>query len=158
MTNTTSATRRTIAVSWDEMHRQTRALARNLSRKAPWAGIVAVTRGGLVPAAIAARELGIRRVETLCVASYDDRIRGDVSILSDAAALTKTCGDGDGWLVIEDIADTGNTIRAVRNLLPRAHVAAVYVKPEGRPFVDSFAAEVPQDDWIQFPWDAPAPA
>jgi xanthine phosphoribosyltransferase len=73
VTDMTGATRRTIAVSWDELHRQTRALARNLSRKAAWAGIVAVARGGLVPAAIAARELGVRRVETLCVASYDDR-------------------------------------------------------------------------------------
>jgi len=152
---TGSADTTTTPVSWEELQVATRALARRVQGIRPWAGIVAVARGGLVPAAIIARELEIRNVETVCIASYEDRVRGEVSVLSDVAALKKTCGDGSGWLVVEDIADTGNTIRAVREILPRAHIAAVYAKPAGRPHVDSFAIEMAQDIWVLFPWDAP---
>jgi xanthine phosphoribosyltransferase len=148
-------TGKTIPVSWAELHRAARSLAREVGPRGAWRGIVAVARGGLVPAAVVARELGLRHIEVLAVASYEDRTRGTVSVLSDTGALAKTCGDGAGWLVIEDIADTGNTLKAVRRILPNAHVAVLYVKPDGRPLTDSFVIEVAQDDWVEFPWDAP---
>jgi adenine/guanine phosphoribosyltransferase-like PRPP-binding protein len=113
----------------------------------PWQGIVAVTRGGLVPAAIVARELDIRLIDTVCVASYDDRDRGDVTVLK------RIAGDGAGWLIIDDLVDTGHTARTVREMLPKAHFATVYAKPAGRPLVDTFITEVSQDTWILFPWD-----
>ena len=47
---------------------------------------MAITRGGLVPAAIVARELGIRVIETVCVASYDYDEQGDVSVLKPVGA------------------------------------------------------------------------
>jgi len=113
----------------------------------PWTGIIAVTRGGLVPAAIVARELDIRLVDTVCVASYDDRAQGNITVLK------KVAGDGTGWLIIDDLVDTGHTARAVREMLPKAHFATVYAKPAGRPLVDTFVTEVSQDTWILFPWD-----
>lgn len=148
---------RTIPVSWHELHRTTRNLAQELAPRGPWKGIVAIARGGMVPAAIIARELGIRRVEIVASASYDDRMRGPVTILSDVDALKRSCGDGADWLVIDDIADTGRTMQAVRAILPRAHAAAIYVKPAARRDVDTFAVEVEQDSWVEFPWDAEAP-
>lgn len=151
------AFKRTVPVSWRELHRITRNLAQELALRGPWKGIVAIARGGMVPAAIAARELGIRKVEVVASASYDDRTRGPVTILSDADALKRSCGDGAGWLVIDDIADTGGTMQAVRALLPHAHAAAIYVKPAARRDVDSFAIEVEQDSWVEFPWDAEVP-
>lgn len=62
-------------------------------------------------------------------------------------------GDGSGFLLIDDLVDTGTTARIVRGLLPKAHFATVYAKPAGRPLVDTFITEVPQDTWILFPWD-----
>ena len=62
-------------------------------------------------------------------------------------------GNGTGFLVVDDLVDTGATARVVRTLLPRAHFAAVYAKPAGRAMVDSFITEVSQDTWILFPWD-----
>jgi len=138
---------RNFPVSWDELHRHSKALAWRLLEMAPWAGIVAITRGGLVPAAIVARELDIRLVDTICVASYDHQTKGDVHILKPIA------GDGTGLLIIDDLVDTGHTARAVREMLPRAHFATVYAKPAGRPLVDTFVTEVSQDTWILFPWD-----
>ncbi len=138
---------KTFPVSWDELHRHSRALAWRLLDRGPWKGIVAVTRGGLVPAAIVARELDLRLVDTVCVASYDDREQGPVEILKGVA------GDGAGFLLIDDLVDTGCTAEVVRRMLPKAHFATVYAKPKGRSLVDSFVTEVSQDTWILFPWD-----
>ena len=60
-----------IIISWVELHRDARYLSEVLHKKGPWKGIIAVTRGGLVPAALVARELDIRLIDTICVTSYD---------------------------------------------------------------------------------------
>ncbi len=138
-------------VTWDEFHRHTKALAWRLVNQGPskgrWTGIVAITRGGLVPAAVIARELDIRLVDTVCIASYDDETQGNLKILKQVK------GDGQGWLIIDDLVDTGKTAQAIRQMLPKAHFACIYAKPAGRPLVDTFITEVSQDTWILFPWD-----
>jgi xanthine phosphoribosyltransferase len=142
---------KTFPVSWQELHRDAKALAWRLVNRGPdggqWAGIVAVTRGGLVPAAIVARELEVRLIDTVCIASYDDRTQGDVNILK------RVPGDGTGLLVVDDLVDTGATARVVRSMLPKAHFATIYAKPAGKPLVDTYITEVSQDTWILFPWD-----
>ncbi len=134
-------------VSWEELHRHAKALSWRLAEIRQWKGIVAIARGGLVPAAIVARELDIRLVDTMCVASYDHQNQGEARILKPLE------GDGDGWLIIDDLVDTGKTARLAREMLPLAHLATIYAKPEGRPLVDTFVTEVSQDTWIFFPWD-----
>ena len=140
-------------VSWEQFHRDCRALASRLSDLEPFSAVVAITRGGLVPAAIVARELSIRVVETVSIASYhQERAQGAVQILKPMApAFEATCGAG--LLVIDDLVDTGETARVVREILPKAHLACVFAKPAGRPLVDTFVTEVAQDIWIDFPWD-----
>jgi xanthine phosphoribosyltransferase len=142
-------------VSWDQFHRDARALAWRLADAGPFAAIVCITRGGLVPAAIVARELGIRVIETACVTSYDHVTQGELRLLKPVAAEVRDLGGGfgKGLLVVDDLVDTGKTAKLVRELLPEAHYAAVYAKPLGRPQVDTFITEVSQDTWIFFPWD-----
>jgi xanthine phosphoribosyltransferase len=155
-TDTTPApVEKNFPVSWDEFHRDARALAWRLAGAGPFQAIVAVTRGGLVPAAIVARELGIRLIETVCVASYVHQSQGEVKILKTVAAdlIAASGGDGKGVLIVDDLVDTGRTARVVRELLPKAHFATVFAKPMGRPMVDTYITEVSQDTWIFFPWD-----
>ncbi|MDZ4735245.1 MAG: xanthine phosphoribosyltransferase [Rhodospirillaceae bacterium] len=157
--------RKEFPVSWEELHRNGKALAWRLLECEPFKGIVAITRGGLVPAAIVARELDLRLIDTVCIASYGelpaadrdaaprdpklaDRGQGALSILK-----RPDVGDGNGWLIVDDLVDTGQTARAVRDLMPKAHFATIYAKPAGRPLVDTFITEVSQDTWIMFPWD-----
>ena len=139
-------------VSWDEFHRDARALAWRLSGLGPFEAIVAVTRGGLVPAAIVARELGIRLIETVCVTSYNHTTRTELQLLKSVADSIRA-QDGGGVLIVDDLVDTGQTAKIVRDILPKAHFATVYAKPMGRPLVDTFITEVSQDTWIFFPWD-----
>jgi len=143
-------------ISWDQVHRDSKALAWRLDRQGPgqggeWRAIVAITRGGLVPAAIVARELNIRTIDTICVKSYSHKDRGDATVIKqpDAALID----DGTGILIIDDLVDTGKTLEVVRAAYPGAHCATVYAKPKGRPLVDTFITEVSQDTWIYFPWD-----
>ena len=145
-------------VSWDQFHRDCKALAWRLAgsgKEAPqWTAIVAITRGGLVPAAIIARELGIRTIETVCIASYHEyKDQGELDIIKGInAEMVKTDG-GRNVLVIDDLTDTGATAKKVREMLPNAHIATVYAKPTGVPMADTFVTEVSQDTWIYFPWD-----
>ncbi len=136
-------------VTWDQLHRDARALAWRLMGLRPLAGIVAVTRGGLIPAAIIARELDVRLIESVSVVTYDEEAKGELRVTKAPVAA----GDGTGFLIIDDLVDTGTTARVVRGLLPRAHFATVYAKPAGKEMVDSFITEVSQDTWILFPWD-----
>ncbi|MCG6906735.1 MAG: xanthine phosphoribosyltransferase [Desulfobacteraceae bacterium] len=141
--------RRTFPISWEQLHRDSRALAWRLLDMDFFNGIIAVTRGGLVPAAIIARELDIRLVDTVCVASYTwQEQQGEIEMLKGVD------GDGAGKLIVDDLVDTGRTAKIVRDMLPRAHFATVYAKPAGRPLVDTFVTEVSQDTWILFPWDS----
>ncbi|TDH63967.1 xanthine phosphoribosyltransferase [Dankookia rubra] len=147
-----SMSNRYYTVSWDQLHRDSKALAWRLNDRGPWRGIVAITRGGLIPAAIVARELEARLIETVSVVTYNEEERGLPQVVKPPAAA----GDGEGWLLVDDLVDTGTTAKVVRALLPKAHFATVYAKPKGRPLVDTFITEVSQDTWILFPWDTEA--
>jgi xanthine phosphoribosyltransferase len=150
----TSPREKAFPVSWDQFHRDARALAWRLASAGPFNAIVAITRGGLVPAAIVARELEVRVIETVSVASYHDyKTQGGLKVLKAIAPEVASLNGGAKILIIDDLTDTGATAKVVREVLPGAHFATVYAKPLGRPLVDTFITEVSQDTWIYFPWD-----
>ncbi len=142
-------------ISWDQIHRDSRALAWRLDGQGPdagaWKAVVAITRGGMAPAMIVARELDIRTVDTISVESYSHQDQSEAVVLKSPDA--EIMGDGTGILVVDDLVDSGKTLELVRKLYPNAHFATVYAKPKGRPQVDTFITEVSQDTWIFFPWD-----
>lgn len=139
-------------VSWDRFHQDSKALAwRLIEKRDDWKGIIAITRGGLIPAGIVARELEIKTIDTIGISSYDDKTQREAKILKGVDA--GLVGDGEGWLVIDDLVDSGNTAKIIRGMLPKAHIATVYAKPAGEPLVDTYVMWVSQDTWIYFPWD-----
>lgn len=145
---TDSQAPRAYYLTWDEFHHDARALAqRLLASGTSWRGIVGIARGGLIPAAIIAREMNIRLIDTLCIASYDHDKQGAVQILKTVA------GDGRDLLLIDDLVDTGITANIARELLPQATMAAIYAKPAGMASAEYWQREFAQDIWIHFPWD-----
>ena len=139
------------SVTWVEVHRDTKQLSRMLMDHGPWKGIIALTRGGLVPAAIVARELNIFYVDTLCISTYDEQVIEKANVLKTPAQAVED--EGEGWLLVDDLVDTGTTAREARRILPKAHFATIFAKPKGRECVDTCVSEVSQDTWIYFPWD-----
>ena len=141
-------------VSWDQFHRDARALSWRLAEAGPFRAILCITRGGLVPAAIIARELELRYIDTICIASYHEySAQGQLKVIKGVSDEVVGPDGGRGVLVLDDLVDTGKTVKLTRELLPNAHFAAVYAKPQGRPQIDTFVTEVSQDTWIYFPWD-----
>jgi xanthine phosphoribosyltransferase len=143
-------------VSWDQLHRDARALAWRLQGHGPdggnWRAVVAITRGGMAPTMIVARELDIRVVDTISVKSYDRQTQAPPRLIK--APNPEVMADGGaGVLIVDDLVDTGKTLELVRELYPRAHFATIYAKPKGKPMVETYITEVSQDTWIFFPWD-----
>ncbi len=136
-------------VSWEQLHRDARALTWRLQAQGPFDAVVAVTRGGMVPAAIVARELGVLVIETVCISSYDYGKQGKIKVMKGVADELRE----QNVLIVDDLVDTGATAKAVRDMLPNAHFATVYAKPAGVELVDTFVTEVSQDTWIYLPWD-----
>lgn len=144
--------RRSYAVTWEQLQRDCRALAWRLADMGQWRRILAITRGGLVPAAIIARELDIHYVDTVCVSSYTMKERAELAVIK----KPELYGNESDCLIVDDLVDTGRTAKVVREMFKEAHFASVYAKPEGRGIVDTYMTEVSQDTWILFPWDSSA--
>ncbi len=150
--------KKTFQVSWSQLHADTRELAQRLNFS-EWLGIIAITRGGLIPTSIIATELNIRIIDTLCISSYvpvkwEFERQGNLVVLKGKEA-SDIIEHGKDWLLIDDLVDTGQTARVARDLLPRAYFATLYAKPDGKAMVDTFLTEVSQDTWVVFPWEAP---
>ena len=139
-------------ISWNDLHRDTRLLAQKLLDQqkgaAPWQGIIAIARGGLIPAAILARELDLRVVDTLCISSYDHDQQGQLEVIKTIE------GDGEGYLLVDDLVDTGSTARVAKQLLPKAYFITLYAKPAGKPMTEMYVKEFSQQTWLHFPWDS----
>ena len=150
----TSPYRDDIVISWPELHRDTRLLCHELMEKGPFKGIIAIARGEMIPAALVARELEIHLLETICASSYEESVEsGAQNTRSDVKILKGVDHDGEDYLLIDDLVDTGNTARVIRKALPKAYFATLYAKPMGRDIVDLCVKEFSQDKWIYFPWD-----
>ncbi|HHF3768545.1 TPA: xanthine phosphoribosyltransferase [Haemophilus influenzae] len=127
-----------------------RRLSERLLPASQWKGIIAVSRGGLFPAAVLARELGLRHIETVCIASYHDHNnQGELQVLHAA----QVPNGGEGFIVVDDLVDTGNTARAIRQMYPNAKFVTVFAKPAGAELVDDYVIDIPQNTWIEQPWD-----
>ena len=137
-------------VSWDEVQFLCRQLATRIHRERPdLVRILAITRGGLFPAGILARELNIKLIETVGMESYSGMEQGnEVKILKEFNQRF-----AHNVLVVDDLSDTGNTLKALRKDLVKPVVATLFVKPLGSSMVDYYCEEVAQDVWVRFPWD-----
>ncbi|MBN8929896.1 MAG: hypothetical protein BGO51_07025 [Rhodospirillales bacterium 69-11] len=144
-----SSPRETLDLGWDEVHRDAETLARLPALQRPWTGILAAARGGLIPAALLGHALGVRRIEVVSVSTYADRTAQEPRILGRPNLEL----DGDGWLLVDDLVDSGVTVRTIRALFPAVTVAVLYAKPAGEDLAHAFVRRVKQDTWIVFPWE-----
>jgi xanthine phosphoribosyltransferase len=184
-------------LSWQDISNTTEKLSKSLAQAAPFARMIAVTRGGLVPAGLLAHRLNIKNIQTINVESYIDTTQnsvqgtsknpfigmsGEEEVFSETQAYPAVCAASDKisdaadrprkevfrgvvqflsdvqpsnerCLVVDELVDTGKTLAAIRALFPNAVLATLYAKPLGKPFVDVFVEEVPQETWLSFPWE-----
>lgn len=130
-------------ITWEQVHRDALRLADKLKNLQKFDAIIAVCRGGLVPASLVARALDIHIVDTLCFETKNNQ-----------EELIKTTSLTDkNLLIVDDIVNTGRTAKVVRRLFPNAHYASLYVKDDYKDLVDTYITDVNQETWFVFPWE-----
>lgn len=134
-------------VTWGMLQIYARTLAERLLPSSRWQGILAISRGGLVPASLLARELGIHYVDTICISSYEHDHQREQKVLK------KASGNGEGFIIVDDLVDTGDTAKTIREMYPKAYFVTLFAKPKGCPFVDDYVIDIKQNTWIELPWD-----
>ena len=109
--------------------------------------IIVITRGGLFPATILSAQLNIKKIDTFCLASYSNKVGGEIQ------ELKKPVIDLKDALFVDDLSDSGNTARYVKHVYPDAFFTCVYVKEHGKDYPDLYVKESPQDTWLVQPWE-----
>ena len=142
-------------VSWDEIDR----LVSEVAERVESSGfrpdvIVAIVRGGLVPARLLSDYLGVEDILTMEIKLYEGiGVRGKRPYLRQP--LT---GDikGRRVLLVDDISDTGLTLQLAQEVISfympgEVRTASIYVKPWTN-FVPDYYART-TDKWVVFPWE-----
>ena len=139
-------------ITWQDIHFDGIALAKMVKDKG-WLdnceGLIAVTRGGLIPTGVFCNATGIKNVESICVSSYSFKNNRDLEVIK---SIDLENG-GAGWIIIDDLVDTGNTYAFLKTLLPKAKRVCLYAKPEGEKNTDLFVKSIEQGVWVHFPWE-----
>ena len=134
-------------VSWEEIHHMTRALAERVSHQ-KWDGILAITRGGMVPAALLAQALKIRVIDTICISSYDGQDQRALEVLKEPGIDVNK-----NWLIVDDLVDTGETAKVVREEFPESTLVTLFAKPKGEKLAHHYVEMTDQETWVFFPWE-----
>lgn len=138
-----------VYINWNDFHQDVKDLCAKIRQSGEYDKIVAISRGGLVPAGIIAYELDIRNSAVINIATYV----GAEHLKLDEVDRPEAVGKVDEkTLIIDDLADSGQTFRVMRRQFPKGRYVTVYAKEKGKNEVDLYAREVP-DEWIVFPWD-----
>jgi hypoxanthine phosphoribosyltransferase/molybdopterin converting factor small subunit len=144
-------------VSWDDLERLVAELAEQV-RGAAYDAMLAITRGGMVPAGMLAYRLGLRDILVAAVAYYDD-----TGTPGPEPTFLQFPADpllhGRRILVVDEVWDSGATIHAVTERVRQAGgvptTAVLHYKP-ARSVVsatpDHFAAST--DRWVVYPFKA----
>ena len=122
----------------------------------PKKNIVCLKRGAGAHVTVIGNGSGRKDIHTMRAGSYDkDGVRNDkVMFYEPIPSELSTSADGEDWVFIDDLSDTGNTILAIRERWPKAEILTVYAKPQGKEFPDGFYLEI-KDIWLVFPGEKP---
>jgi hypoxanthine phosphoribosyltransferase len=156
-------------IDWDEVNRLCSLIADKIRDDGVNIGcILAVARGGIVPAMIIAKMLSVDDIDLIRARQYQGmRMDEDVSIafitpLQDMQDKIDRCRrEGRIMLVVDDIADTGLTIKTVTEALngkggksnDTIIAVTLYMKPRSVFKPDYYAELCRDDEWIVFPWE-----
>jgi len=134
-----------VIISWEEFENDVKELVNKIPQ-GKFTKIVAIAKGGLIPAYYLAKFLFIDRVETINIQSYKDRERGELVLTgSKKGSLEKD------WLIVDDLVDSGHTAQLTKKLYPNSQLAVIYKKPNSIILPEYFSKEM--DKWIVFPWE-----
>ena len=132
-------------VGWKEMHMLCILLATRISER-NYKKIVGISRGGLVPGVILSQALDVP-FEPLQWQTRDGNKKDTLSV------ALKATGNPEDILFVDDICDSGLTIKEIRNIFPESQWAVLYSK-KGNMGIDFTGERLYNNkQWIVFPWE-----
>ncbi len=138
-------------MSWNQIHSAARVNYESLRETFAPTSILAITRGGLIPAALFAYFFDVKKISVVGMERIGTEDGGRyVHRLNDFPSYSEE--EQETLLIVDDVADTGITAEVVRQFYPKAKIVTLSAKPAGRDKVDRYSIVVPQDTWIVFPW------
>jgi hypoxanthine phosphoribosyltransferase len=121
--------------------------------------ILSITRGGMLPAGTISYAMGIKNLHIINVEFYtgvDSRLPLPVLLPPVPAAVDLS---GQKVLIIDDVADTGETLKMVRDFcathVAETRTAVLYEKTQSVVKCDYVWKRT--DEWISFPWSSEPP-
>lgn len=110
--------------------------------------LVCISNGGLAAGYFFARLLGIKDISVISVSSYGEgKSRGKHVQVT----FNGIVSDSDRVLIVDDLVETGDSMRVAKSLFANAKTAALLVK--------SFTSHAPDfsggstSEWVNFPWE-----
>ena len=138
-----------IYIKWEEFHQDVKNLCKKIQATKKIDKIVAISRGGLLPAGIIAYETDIRNCHSINIATYVGNEHKELDKFDNLEDVGEV---NENTLVIDDLSDSGQTFRLLRKVYPNACFATIYAKEKSLNEVDLYSRVLP-DKWIVFPWD-----
>lgn len=138
--------------SYDEFRTDTLQLLEKLPKN-EFDTIIGVARGGLTLAHMLSEAMDIRNVQSISTQLYDDTQKRECITITDTCSLQTS----KNILLVDDIADSGETLKALYNHLtltyPDLHfkTATLFYKSSSVYEPDFWVKEA--DTWIEFFWE-----
>uniref|UniRef100_A0A7J2TKI0 Phosphoribosyltransferase n=1 Tax=Archaeoglobus fulgidus TaxID=2234 RepID=A0A7J2TKI0_ARCFL len=142
--------------SWNDIEKLCRELARRIKKSGFKAdAIVAIARGGWVPARILADILDVRELYSVKTEHW-----GIVATITGKAQIIQPLNvkfDGKKVLIVDDVVDTGETMNIVKEHVislgaKEVRTAVIDYKRSSSFVPDYFGAEMENWKWIVYPW------
>ena len=134
-------------ISYDEIVEECKKLAERIKNN-NFNKIIAITRGGMVPACLLAQFLDIRTIDSIALVSYgNDDKQTELKCL-----LAPNIDVDEQTLFVDDLYDSGNTYKYIKQQYPQAKCAVVYTKYTDA-VLDFSATLKAKDKWLVFPWE-----
>ena len=146
-----------VYLSWQDVHTYCDRLAVKIAAETKRINnVIGIAKGGLIPATILAKKLGINKVYSIGASSYTGQQKDEegVNVYQDIPEELHSQIN----LYVDDISDTGGTFNYL--LKERGHgldrgiyTATIHVKPHTK-FVPTFThKEIDNDVWVVYPWE-----
>ena len=125
--------------------------------------IIALARGGLIPATIMANKLGVRQVYSLGLSSYEQyhdgsERPGSFEMYQRIPSNIKRCKKDDIVLIVDDISDRGSTFNYAKRYVEEivggtAITMSLVIRPFTKHVPTYYSDTIDDNRWVVFPWE-----
>ena len=136
-----------VFLSYHDIHADCIELAKIIKKKYKPKKLILISRGGLIPGSIIANFLGIQDIDVIALKTYQNRKRSsDIKVFKRIKSLKKL-------VVIDDLVDSGETAKIVKEMMPNSKFVVLYAKTSGKKQADLHLYDFKDKDWLVFPWE-----